>query len=156
MGCSGVRASSLLCNDKKEKVHANYHGVDQGDVGARRGRPEPLEAAVREAMRSSMTQRHGCVLVHNRRIVSAAHNDMPHRFRESVHAEVHALKKLKHRRPELLKRCVLYVIRIGPDSSGNALKYSKPCAACARFIRECGVRTVFYSTNREYDHYCTP
>ena len=78
---------------------------------------------------------------------------MPHRFRESVHAEVNALKKLKHYQPELLKRCVLYVIRIGPDSSDNALKYSKPCAACTRFIRDCGVRTVLYSTNREYDHY---
>lgn len=151
MGCSDTRVSP---RPKKKKIHADYCGVDQGgDVCARRGHAEPLEAAIREARRSPMIQRHGCVVVHNRRIVSTAHNDMPHRFRESVHAEVHALKKLKHRQPELLKRCVLYVIRIGPDSADNALKYSKPCAACARYIRECGVRTVLYSTNREYDNY---
>lgn len=139
---------------RDRKIHGDYCGVDQGRARWCGDADAPfVEAAIKEAKRSPMNQKHGCVVAHNNRLLSSAHNDMPDMFRNSVHAEVNALKKLKNR-PELLKRCVLYVIRIGPDSSNNLLKYSKPCAACARFIRECGVRTVFYSTNREYDDYC--
>lgn len=131
----------------------NYFGTDQNHAKRCYLRDNMIDVAIKEAKRSPMLQKHGCIVVHNNRVVSSAHNHMPPMFQNSVHAEVNALKKIKHK-SALLKECDLYIVRIGPDSSQNALKYSKPCAACARFITSCGIRSVFYSTNYEYDLYC--
>lgn len=135
------------------KERNSYFGTDQRNAKKCLIHTDLIEIAIKEAKRSPMNQKHGCVVVHNNRIVASAHNHMPPMFNNSVHAEVDALKKVKHK-SSLLKECDLYIVRIGPDSSKNALKYSKPCASCARFIASCGIRSVFYSTNYEYDMYC--
>jgi hypothetical protein len=47
----------------------------------------------------------------------------------------------------------LYVVRIGTDSYGNVLKYSKPCEHCTRCINHFKIRKVYYSTNFEFDRF---
>lgn len=93
-------------------------------------------------------QRHGCVIVHNNRIVSEGFNHssthLCHIY--SIHAEADAISKIKHDK-KLLSKCDLYVVRIGKDSMGNPLKLSKPCQSCADLISECCIRRVYYSSD---------
>jgi len=109
-----------------------------------------LQLAANVAKKSTMTQKHGCVIVYKKEIIATGYNTMPVAFQESLHAEIDAIKKLKHRQ-YLLKDCELYIVRIAPDSLNNVLKYSKPCPNCTKVINFNKIRKVYYSTNFEYD-----
>jgi deoxycytidylate deaminase len=128
-----------------------YNGLDQNEAKIS-GRHEMfMKIAANEAKKSPMVQKHGCIVVHKHEIISKAYNFAPNSIKDrSVHAEINALKKIKNK-SFLFKDCVLYIVRIGPDSYDNALKYSKPCPACESYINLCNIRKVFYSTNYEYD-----
>jgi hypothetical protein len=56
-------------------------------------------------------------------------------------------KKKKH----ILSECDIYIVRIGPDSFNNPLKYSRPCTNCSNIIIKNNIKNAFYSTNYEYD-----
>lgn len=107
-----------------------------------------LEKAAKLAMKSTMTHKHGCVLVNedDGTIVSSGYNRstkiMYHTY--SIHAEVDTLMKIKKKANKyLLSRCVMYVVRIGADSE---FRYSKPCENCQKAILKYGVKNVYYST----------
>lgn len=106
-----------------------------------------LRKAAQLAFRSTLTQRHGCVIVNSLtdEIISTGYNhtyiDMCHRF--SCHAEYDALKKVK--KDVNMANVEMYVVRIGPESLGNPLKLSKPCAYCTEMIKKANVGRVFYS-----------
>jgi len=119
------------------------------------------------AYKSNLTQKHGCVLVRNNKIISCGYNfklknTMQHTYVSntennvySVHAEISTIKKVKK---QDLSRCELYVIRIGPlaykasaknepDTKTFEYKYSCPCDVCAQTIRSYGIKKVYYSIN---------
>lgn len=112
-----------------------------------------LQIAAEVAKKSSMMHKHGCIIVYKKQIVATGYNTMPNMFEKSVHAEINAMNKLKNKQKYLLKDCDLYVVRIGTDSYGNVLKYSKPCEHCTRCINHFKIRKVYYSTNFEFDRF---
>lgn len=101
-------------------------------------------------------QKHGCVIVRDNDIVAEGYNHthlhMYHRF--SVHAEVDALTRLAKlaRNKRYMSACDMYVVRIGRDSMGHPLKFSRPCEECIKAIQKSGIRRVYYSTNTEFEH----
>lgn len=102
-----------------------------------------LAKAARVALRSTMTHRHGCIIVHSDGTIlydGYNHHDLPLNHKFSIHAEIDALYKAK-RQKQRLTDCEMYVVRIGYDG----LKYSKPCPSCASEIEKCGIRKVYYS-----------
>lgn len=112
-----------------------------------------LQRAMSIALKSNCkNHKHGCVIVKDNEIISEGYNyrhyHMCHKM--SIHAEVAALSKLKHNK-KLLSSCDLYVVRVGVDSMGNPLKYSKPCPDCERAILKSGIKKVYYSTNLEFE-----
>jgi len=109
-----------------------------------------LKIAAEVARKSPMMHKHGCIIVHKKRIIASGYNTMPDMFNNSLHAEVNALNKIKNK-PTILKESDMYIVRIGTDSYNNVLKYSKPCEHCTKRIIESKVRKVYYSTNYEYD-----
>lgn len=112
-----------------------------------------LKRAMNLASKSTCVhQKHGCVIVKDDEIISEGFNHtnvhLYHKF--SIHAEVDAISKLKHNKKTLLS-CDLYVVRIGKESMGMPLKYSKPCDGCEKLIKKCGIRKIYYSSNIEYE-----
>lgn len=112
-----------------------------------------LMCASKLAMKSCMTHKHGCVIVVGDEIIATGFNHhfthMSHKF--SLHAEMHAIHKMKRKYKHLLSDCELYVVRIAGSKMDNCLKYSKPCPDCSNEIKKCGIRKVYYSTNYEYE-----
>jgi len=108
-----------------------------------------LNKAAQLAFNSTMTHKHGCVLVNSNtdEIISTGYNHtyihMYHLY--SCHAECDTLRKVKKNMD--LSNTELYVVRIGPNSLGNPLKLSKPCDGCAKLILKSNVGRVFYSCN---------
>lgn len=107
-----------------------------------------LEKAAKLATKSTMSHKHGCVLVNedDGTIVSQGYNRsttiMCHTY--SIHAEVDTLIKLKKKaNRSILPKCVMYIVRIGPSQE---LKYSKPCENCQKAILKYGIKNVYYST----------
>lgn len=127
----------------------------------RRCRGNPfVERAVQEALKSTMDQKLGSVVVYGNEIISTGHNKHCNSMTNlwSFHAEVSALMQLKKLPKSQLKECEMYVVRIGPPSSKCAVRMSRPCQHCAKFIEGMGIRRVFYTTNEteeldyEYDY----
>jgi|APGre2960657468_1045069.scaffolds.fasta_scaffold01539_8 deoxycytidylate deaminase len=110
-----------------------------------------VERAMQEAMKSTMDQKLGSVVVYGNEIISIGYNKhcntMEHLW--SYHAEVSALMPLRKLPKRQLKECEMYVVRIGPPSSLCSVRMSKPCDRCAKIINEMGIRRVFYTTNDE-------
>lgn len=109
--------------------------------------------AADQAIKSTMQQRHGCIIVYNdREIIAKGYNHtrctMEQEF--SIHAEIEAINKfrqlLKTRSRDFINKCTLYVVRVGKDSLGQPLMMSAPCARCASAIRSVGIPKVVYST----------
>lgn len=96
--------------------------------------------------------RHGAVIVKDNEIVSEGFNHKNwHLYHKlSVHAEVDALSKMK-RNKKLMSQCDMYVVRIGGESMGCPLKYSKPCPDCMKAIIKSGIRRVYYSTSHQFE-----
>ena len=110
-----------------------------------------LSKAANIATRSSMSHRHGCIIVNKiGEIISEGYNHMyVHMYHKySMHAEISCLTKLK--RSKDLSDCTMYVVRIGTDKMQRPLKYSKPCHDCTKAIEKSGIKKVFYSTSDEF------
>lgn len=142
----------LPCSGALQKnwVPSTYYGIDTDCTAKpRESLNEYVTTAAAEAKKSSMSQKHGCVVIHKNKIVATGHNYQVEPFSlRSVHAEVNALIKAKKilNRSEL-KHAKLMVVRIGTDLMGNHLKYSKPCKVCQSFIDKLGIQLVYYSTS---------
>lgn len=95
------------------------------------------------AAKSPLTHKHGCIVVKGKKIISTGFNDKPHtKSNNSIHAEVAALRKVKHL---VDGTCTMYVVRHGSKECRSM--YSKPCATCSDMIRRYKIRAVFYSVN---------
>ena len=111
----------------------------------------------------SKRQHIGCVAVDGKRILSSACNsekthplqqkynyfrgvyNYPHR----VHAEVKCLSVLIGRKDIDFSRISLYIYR---EHKNGDLALSKPCLACARLIKDLGIRNVHYTGDNSYIH----
>jgi len=78
--------------------------------------------------------KHVAVVIRGGAIVSVATNH------DTTHAEIAALNKCW---PSERKGTKMWSIRV---TRGGKLSMAKPCANCERYMRESGVKTVFYTT----------
>ena len=112
-----------------------------------------LDHAAKIAAKSSMTHKHGAVIVHKNEIIASGYNYslsyLSHFY--SIHAEVAAISKLKKKSKEFLSECEMYVVRIASFNYKGVLKYSKPCENCKKAIAKSYIKKTYYSTNYEYD-----
>lgn len=158
MSCSSNNSASISCRCSAHTDAKNLanHALQQHFKNKDEMQPRNinskhltyLEKAARLASKSTMTHKHGCVLVNEEdgTIVSQGYNRnttiMCHTF--SIHAEVDALMKLKKKvNKSILPKCVMYIVRIGPT---HEFKYSKPCENCKKAILKYGIKNVYYST----------
>ena len=109
-----------------------------------------FERALQLAKTSTMTQRHSAIIVYQGKIVSEGVNHieeyMAHSY--SIHAEVDALFKLKHKGRKFLEDCTMLCVRVGPKSLDYPMRCSKPCANCEKAIKQYGLKKVFYSVSQ--------
>lgn len=106
----------------------------------------------------------GCIAVLKNRIIAASPNKLKthptqaefDKFRNfnstdymknmhSLHAEIACLKSIK--RDIRYKDLELYIVRV---CRSGRLGLARPCSACMPFIRELGIRKIYYSTSIGY------
>ena len=156
-----ILQSERVCYDEVDQVH--YRRIEDHQ--------RPFFAkCLNLAHKSTLTQKHGCVIVRNNTIISCGYNfklkstshetSMHTCF--SVHAECATIKKVKKYD---LTKCDMYVVRLGPSTSSIVdkpddidedsvvppkrfmYKYSHPCQYCTKIIKDHGIRRVYYSIN---------
>ncbi len=118
-----------------------------------------LAIASHYASKSTMNNRHGCIVVLNGGVIANGFNHLRNYSNDkmlnhcySCHAEIAAVRnaikftKIKqhdeHKQNSLLKRMTLYVVRVNND---DEFLDSKPCSHCYCTLKEIGVRNVIYS-----------
>lgn len=140
----GERISSTVEYQDK-KTHICYKNTDHAiSSNIKQQQRVFIEMAKREALKSTMQHKHGCVIVKRNKIISIAHNVVHKSNDYSIHAEVNALHKINKHSKTNIKDCVMYVVRVN-DSDLFHLKYSKPCINCENCIKIYGIRKIFYS-----------
>lgn len=111
---------------------------------------EYLSIAAKIAEKSPMyPHKHGAIIVYKNKIIASGYNYYMGDF--SIHAEVAAISKIKKKQKHILRDCNIYVVRIGPKSFNNPLKYSRPCPNCQDTIIKNYIKNAYYSTSYEYD-----
>lgn len=132
---------------------SDYKGLDYTDSRYIKNKLEYyVNDAIEAAKKSTMLQRHGCVIVYKNKIISTGVNTTVYSCNFSIHAEVDAINKAKKFLTKSeFKKSKLLVVRIGQDSMNNPLKYSKPCPSCMKCIHDIGIKKIFYTTNFERD-----
>ncbi len=109
-----------------------------------------LNIAAKIASKSPVyTHKHGAIIVHKDIVISTGYNF--YIKGNSMHAEKAAISKINKKFKGLLNECDIYVVRIGPSSLDNPLKYSRPCLDCESTIMKYNIKNVYYSTSCEYD-----
>ena len=108
-----------------------------------------MDIAAKFAMKSSMNHKHGAIVVYKKQIIASGFN---YYFGEnSIHAEVAALSRMNKKYDKFLSDSELYVVRIGSNDFCNLFKYSRPCLNCQNYINKKQIKSIFYSTNYQYD-----
>jgi len=117
-----------------------------------------MDEAIELAKRSIMESKHGCVIVHGRNgIVASGINEHLHNQEDrsiySIHAEMNALCQLlriKSHNERYMRDCVALVARVGPLSTGHAVRMSRPCEKCEKQLRKMGIRKVYYTFDQNH------
>ena len=108
-----------------------------------------LDIAAKIATKSPVyTHKHGAIIVHKDIVISSGYNF--YIKGNSMHAEIAAISKINKKYKGILNECDIYVVRIGPNSLDNPLKYSRPCLDCESTITKYNIKNVYYSTSCEY------
>lgn len=131
-----------------------------------------FDFAAKEAARSSFPRFHvGCVVVYKGHVIGSAHNtEKPdpvqkryNRYRKfnntdsvkpvnhAAHAEIKALKNIPYPIAQKVdwKKVKVYVVRLAPGLP-RGIGLSRPCAGCLNYIKDLGIREVYYSTELGY------
>lgn len=120
-------------------------------------KPSTFDSFYQKAMyiarKSTMRQKHGCVIVYNNKeIIAEGYNHVRNNNMEklkSIHAEMEAIKKLRQimrtKDKNFVNKCKLYVVRIGESS----VKQSAPCCHCSKAIISIGIQKVCYSVDKD-------
>jgi deoxycytidylate deaminase len=133
------------CYDGVDRDHSKTMNTEQQTY---------IQKCLNLAHKSNLTQKHGCVLVRRKKIISCGYNfkiqntflmkKQNNDYIFSVHAEISTIKKVKN---QDLSECELYVVRLGPKSKCYDMKYSHPCKACHTYIENNRIKKVYYSIN---------
>lgn len=113
---------------------------------------EYINKCVELAQMSTLTHKHGCVVVNNKTntIIGRGYNKKVTNYSimTSIHAEVDAIKNAGSKMRFRKGTYDMYIIRLGSPHGYN-IKYSKPCEQCSIFImKKCtNIRNVFYTVN---------
>lgn len=94
-----------------------------------------VRVAMKAALKSDHTFRHGAIVLRGGAIQAVGHNH------KGVHAEVDALEKLD---PEKRAGAVVWSIRI--TQGGSKVCHAKPCSECMQYMIDNRVKGVYYST----------
>ena len=99
--------------------------------------------AKKEAYKSNLTNKHGCVIVKKGKVISQGHNLNYTIFTnvKSLHAEIMALNKIKYIKD--LSDCDMYVVRVCKVTDN--LLFSKPCIYCYPIINKTNIHKIYYS-----------
>ena len=103
-----------------------------------------LDLAIDEANRSAQNHKHGAVVVQGGKVVASGHNKVTTRVPShmySKHAEMAAIDQFSSKTKTLNDACV-YVVRIGKCGLAD----STPCVLCQQFMKQRGIKRVFFST----------
>lgn len=73
---------------------------------------------------------------------------MCHAHTNSVHAEIACLTKIKYLDIDFSK-VTLFVYR---EHKNGKRAVAKPCPACTKFIKDMGIRDVFYTIEDGWEH----
>lgn len=106
-----------------------------------------IEIAKKEAKKSIMDQKHGCVIVYKGKyVISQGFNYHISHYNHlwSIHAEIDAIKKTRKLKINL-SSCDMYVVRI--SKIDESLRLSKPCDNCMKTIKEYKLRNIYYSVD---------
>jgi len=109
-----------------------------------------IDEAIKEALKSNLQMRHGCVLVTNGEIIARGHNmgySGPLNSMRSTHAEIATLQNLGNYNN--LKDATMYVVRISTQNGKIYMVNSHPCQDCLPKLLKCirihGLKQVYYS-----------
>jgi tRNA(Arg) A34 adenosine deaminase TadA len=140
------------CMDDSWK-RTDYRGIDYNESKYIKSNLKSfVDVAVEAAKKSTMLQRHGCVIMYKNKNIATGTNTIVDTCSFSIHAEVDAINKAKKILTKTeLKNSKLIVVRIGQESMNHPLKYSKPCPSCMKCIENIGIKQIFYTTNFERD-----
>lgn len=147
------RPSKWLTKTDDSWKRTDYSGIDYGESRYIKGTLKSfVEDAVEAAKKSTMLQKHGCVIVYKNKNLATGTNTTVDTCGFSIHAEVDAINKAKKLLTKSeMKKCKLIVVRIGQYSMDYPLKYSKPCPSCMKYIKNVGIKQIYYTTNFERD-----
>jgi deoxycytidylate deaminase len=105
----------------------------------------------REACKSNVKHKLGCVIIKGSSILSVGHNQRRYSTLISSHPNLHPLSLcaekhslLKLRGKGTAKGARLYVGRV--NSKGEFL-LAKPCKTCRKMIEDMGIKKVYYTTS---------
>ena len=116
-----------------------------------------INAAIKEAEKSSIIQKHGCVIVTSGKIISRGYNNHRNQSKDgflknscTCHAEISAIRNFykfkKYDNYKFIKKNIkngtIYVVRI--NNNGN-LCSSAPCINCYNIISKVGIKKIVYS-----------
>lgn len=115
-----------------------------------------INVALEESKKSTLYHKHGACLVYKNKIISTGYNFAIHNGPNyTIHAEVSAILEFLKNGPRkrlnknILKDCILYVVRVGKESMNYPLKISRPCNNCYNFMKKYGIKKVYWSMNDE-------
>ena len=74
--------------------------------------------------------------------------NLNHYYHASLHAEIQALNKIKYLDIDFSK-VEVYVYR---EFKRGGTAMARPCASCMEFIKDLGIRNIYYSTPDGYAH----
>ena len=112
--------------------------------------------AVKEAEKSILPMRHGCIAVSSGKVLARGHNHYRTFSKDgliqnccSCHAEIDVLRKCL--KMNIKKKINMYIIRISED---GVYRNSAPCNRCISILKKYNIRSIIYSTeNGELEKY---
>lgn len=133
-----------------------------------------FDAAKRAAEKSEFPRFHvGCVVVYQGNIIATGintektdtfqkkynryrhfNNSQSHKpVRHAAHAEIKALKSISYPIAQQIdwKKVKVYTVRIATGLPGG-VGLSRPCLGCEHYIRDLGIRDIYYTGNGSYIH----
>ena len=108
------------------------------------------DIALREARKSPVQFRHGCVAVVGGKIIERGYNNYQTYSKDgligkscSCHAEINVLRKCLRR--NITGKMNLYIVRL--SNTSDDMLSSSPCKECYETMRQFNIRYIIYSDN---------
>ena len=113
-----------------------------------------MQLAYKEAIKSKVRNRHGCVVARGARVLSVKRNKTKthpagRNYTKMLHAEVACIVQLGEQHT---LGADMYVCRVMRDDKTFGM--SRPCRDCQKMIADAGIKNVFYTdAEGNFQHY---